>query len=71
MYRDKKYMFFMKRGFPLNLLKDPQDNVTKLVTSEAYALDKIPTEKLFDEEEKKKRSFLWACLTCCCGEDDE
>jgi len=43
MYRDKKYMFFMKRGFPLNLLKDPKDNVTKLVTSDVYALERIPT----------------------------
>ena len=43
MYRDKKYVFFMKRGFPLNLLKDPTDNVTKLVTSEVYTLEKIPT----------------------------
>lgn len=25
MYRDKKYMFFLKKGFPLNLLKDPDD----------------------------------------------
>jgi hypothetical protein len=33
MYRTKKYVFFLKRGFPLNLLKDPRDNVTKLVTS--------------------------------------
>jgi len=43
MYRDKKYMFFMKRGFPLNLLKDPKVNVTKLVTSDVYALERIPT----------------------------
>lgn len=23
LYRDKKYVFFLKRGFPLNLLQDP------------------------------------------------
>lgn len=33
LHRDKKYVFFLKRGFPLNLLKDPNDEITKLVTS--------------------------------------
>ncbi len=45
MYRDKKYVFFLKRGFPVNLLQDPDDKVTKLVTSEDYGLKRIPTKK--------------------------
>jgi len=44
-YRDKKYVFFLKRGFPVNLLQDPDDKITKLVTSEDYGLKKIPTKK--------------------------
>ena len=45
MYRDKKYVFFLKKGHPLNLLKDPDDNITKLVTSQVYTLERIPTQK--------------------------
>lgn len=71
MYRDKKYVFFLKRGYPLNLLQDPEDHITKLVTSDHYSLKKIPTKKDIAEDQKKKRSLLYACLTCCCGEDDE
>lgn len=71
MFRDKKYVFFLKRGYPVNLLQDPQDHVTKLVTSDDYHLKRIPTKKDLQEEEKKKRSLLYSCLTCCCGDDDE
>ena len=45
LYRDKKYVFFLRRGFPLNLLQDPEDKVTKLVTFEDYNLKRIPTKK--------------------------
>ncbi len=45
MYRDKKYVFFLKRGFPLNLLQDPDDHITKLVASSDYLLKKVPTKK--------------------------
>ncbi len=45
LYRDKKYVFFLKRGYPVNLLQDPDSKITKLVTSEDYALKRIPTKK--------------------------
>ena len=39
------YFFFLKRGYPVNLLKDPDDEITKLVTSQDYGLKRIPTKK--------------------------
>jgi hypothetical protein len=70
LYRDKKYVFFLKRGYPVNLLKDPDDEITKLVTSEDYTLKRIPTKKEINEEKERKASCLWSFLTCLCGEDD-
>lgn len=50
MFRDKKYVFFLKRGHPVNLVKDPDDHITKLVTAEDYQLKRIPTKKELGEE---------------------
>ena len=55
-YRDKKYVFFLKRGFPVNLLKDPDDEITKLVDSQDYQLKKVPTKKQLREENEKEKS---------------
>ena len=45
LYRDRKYVFFLKRGFPVNLFQDPEDKITRLITSEDYALNRVPTKK--------------------------
>jgi hypothetical protein len=33
LYRDKKYVYFLKKGFPVNIMKDVDDEITKLVTA--------------------------------------
>jgi hypothetical protein len=43
--RTKKYVFFLARGYPLNLMKDPSSKITSLVSSEDYALKRIPTKR--------------------------
>lgn len=70
-HRDKKYCFFLKRGYPVKLWKEPygQDEYKAIVyhQEDLYrnaSLSKISATAHDDD-------YCWACLTFCCGRDDE
>lgn len=70
-YRDEKYVFFMKRGYPVRLHKDlQQENLYTAVVYNNDVLDKKLSIEKTKVENKGEDCFL-SFLTCCCGVDDD
>lgn len=67
--RDKKYVYFLKRGYPLKLWKDPSAN--DLYKAIVYHQEDLYRQGSMSKIEEEKQDYCWACLTCCCGKDDE